>query len=84
MILKPHIHRWLKSFNSIASKKQQSTLAKGIVVDNLVAERAPLLFLQTSPRRKFGKSSFAIDQIWSLPLQTQLKEAKGKSNLKLV
>ena len=37
--------RWFKSLNvSIASERQQRRLAKGIVGDNLVAERAPFTF----------------------------------------
>ena len=37
--------RWFKSLNvTIASERQQRSLAKGIVGDNLKAERAPFSF----------------------------------------
>lgn len=43
--IKFSIHRWLKSLSiSVSSEKQQRAMAKGIVGDNLVAERGAFTF----------------------------------------
>ena len=43
------MYRWFKSLNvSIASERQQRKLAKGIVDENFIAERAPFIFSHKS------------------------------------